>query len=178
MVPQQSSQEKQRPNDHKYNGGLSEPQIGERFTATQQSAQMCNMRGGGDEEDNIPDRPTKGKGKSKAKAFLSKLTGSKSPAKPLTDFVPGTLDLSTMAWLPCENETLIKRALLITSPGKPALKAKWVQQKDMLPAVTIRCDAKCSKGHIWLGVMVEYSVSGGVRGCHKWLTTSIHGFHS
>ncbi|KAF2261935.1 hypothetical protein CC78DRAFT_520848 [Lojkania enalia] len=42
--------------------------------------------------------PTSLKGKSKAGAFLSKLVGSKS-SKPLTDYVPGTLDYSSLPML-------------------------------------------------------------------------------
>ncbi|KAF2465474.1 uncharacterized protein BDR25DRAFT_84254 [Lindgomyces ingoldianus] len=42
--------------------------------------------------------PNSTKGKSKASGFLSKLVGSKS-SKPLTDYVPGTLDYSTLPML-------------------------------------------------------------------------------
>ncbi|KAF2193832.1 hypothetical protein K469DRAFT_712668 [Zopfia rhizophila CBS 207.26] len=47
--------------------------------------------------DSLP-TPNSTKGKSKASGFLSKLVGSKS-AKPLTDYVPGSLDYSTLPML-------------------------------------------------------------------------------
>lgn len=44
--------------------------------------------------------PNSFKGKSKAGSFLSKVFGSSStPSKPLTDYVPGTLDYSTLPML-------------------------------------------------------------------------------
>ncbi|KAF2648732.1 hypothetical protein K491DRAFT_722312 [Lophiostoma macrostomum CBS 122681] len=50
------------------------------------------------EPDPLP-TPNSTKGKSKAGNFLSKLVGSKSSPKPLTDFVGGTLDFSTLPML-------------------------------------------------------------------------------
>jgi ubiquitin-conjugating enzyme E2 Q len=46
-----------------------------------------------------PTSVTGDKGKSKIGGFVSKMFGSKAPAKPLTDYIPGTLDYSTLPML-------------------------------------------------------------------------------
>lgn len=51
-----------------------------------------------DVETSLP-TPNSTKGKGKAGGFLSKFVGSKSSTKPLTDYVPGKLDYSTLPML-------------------------------------------------------------------------------
>jgi ubiquitin-conjugating enzyme E2 Q len=88
------------------------------------------------EPDPLP-TPNSTKGKSKAGNFLSKLVGSKSSsssAKPLTDYVPGTLDFSTLPMLkapqwatPAATKRLMKdfQDLVKLQDGEPPHELGW-----------------------------------------------------